>query len=132
MSRTYKDRPYWVKAQDPSMVRHARHFDVQDNHSRFSRKIDFICDGENCDLDEVAHSRLEAWRKNCRYEVPRYADGIGYSCCRLCYWRPNRHGGSTTVARAMLATARNLYNNGVDLEDEGFDFWVVPKPVIED
>lgn len=117
MSRTYKDRPYWIRVDDTKNLRYAMH-----HHSVFgltytpynsSTPIHFA---DYCTIDEP-HSKDTERRKPCYYrlrENNRY-DRTTKEMRHNGYWEPLR-----TDERIVLRNAVKDYNTFGETDEDFF------------
>lgn len=120
MSRTDKDRPYWVRVQDESEPRQAHH-----EHQRFGRvshtlsgKIIEVAD--HCTIDEPTRGNGPYgynWEKPCTYHLSwaySYYNVDRYRR-RAMYWGPLRMDESMTLRKAV-----KQYNSTGEVDDDFF------------
>jgi hypothetical protein len=94
MSRTYKDRPYWVRANDKKEVREATH-----DHLRFGKTTKSIKYGEYtvadyCTIDEPLKTGTfqESLERPCYYDLSWSYSYFSVEKLRrnMLYWSPMR------------------------------------------
>lgn len=117
MSRTRKDRPYWVRSNDPSEDRTAYHFIKSTGQYGMPTLLDCT---SGCTVHTSQNLPRSQWRQDtdpCGYvlNVSRnYHNTPSRAERRTAYHRPNR-----TAARQYAKRAREAYNSDQDWEDEG-------------
>lgn len=94
MSRTYKDRPYWVRTNDKKEVREASHDHLHLGETRKSIKFGEYTIADYCTIDEPLEtdSFEESWKKPCGYDLSWSYSYFSVEKNRrnLLYWSPMR------------------------------------------
>lgn len=106
MSRTRKDRPHWVKANDPTMPREAFH------SCCFQRT--------ECSLDQPSLPHYAGDTKSCFYLSPGfayYSDKVSNDTVRMVWHSPERGRERDTLKQFV-----KQYNSASQTEPEDFDF----------
>jgi len=108
MSKTDKDRPYWVKTYDSKVKnRRARHM-----HGTVPWTNGTHYD---CDIDEFVKGRKANWHKTCDYVLPHneYGDSVPKWYVDYIYHNPSRRD-----ARDSLRAASKDWNANGDTDIE--------------
>lgn len=112
MSRTDKDRPYWVRLNDPSEIRRADH--THHPYGRYSKS--WFGEENVCDIDKPMTGRFEIDRKrNCDYRLTNYRywyDDPSREDCHNEYYAPLR-----SEERMSLRKAARQYNTYGEVDD---------------
>lgn len=117
MSRTYKDRPYWVRANDKKEVREAHH-----DHLRLGKTIQSFKYGELgvadcCTIDEPLKTGafLESIKQPCYYELSwEYSYFyVGKRRRNMLYWSPMRADENKVTRNAVKD-----YNTFGEVDDD--------------
>lgn len=109
MSRTYKDRPYWVRQNDKREVRTPFH---QHNQFRFGSK-----EFETCNIDEPYTGQPGEWRRKCGYYLGyrRHVCHPPRGAVRDAYYSPMRND-----ERMTLHNAAKDYNSFGEIDEDFF------------
>lgn len=116
MSRTNKDRPLWVRANDPTERRIAVHF-IKGTYQHGLSRPDCT---DNCTIETSVSLPRHAWKTSddpCGYVVDitrNYHNTPDRSTRRSAYHRLNR-----ATVRQYGARVRAAYNAGSEWDDEG-------------
>lgn len=116
MSRTRKDRPYWVRANDVTEDRIPYHF----HRASYQSTLLIPACTEGCTLETSTNNRRTEWRHDndpCHYmlNVSRNAQNTPDRATRRSqYHRPNRQS-----VRIYAQQAREAYNAQAEWDDEG-------------
>lgn len=107
MSRTYKDRPYWVRLNDPSEVR--RPFHYHEGRGRFFEEF------EACQIDVPYEGKKGEWRRNCGYYL-----GYHFHRCRVTreFRRLGFYGPLRSDQRMKLRNAVKDYNTFEEVDED--------------
>ncbi|MBC9704519.1 MAG: hypothetical protein H9W81_05820 [Enterococcus sp.] len=102
MSRTFKDRPYWVRANDPQQDRYAYH-----NHIYV----------DECPIDEKYTSNFGSYSRACGYALPwtYYRNDTPKKVRNTSYWIPLR-----TDERKVLNNLTRDYNTYGEIDEDFF------------
>lgn len=111
MSRTDKDRPYWVKTNDPTLDRDVDHY----HHPRWRAPND---DGV-CDLGPTPQARKERWSRSCSYSLP-FHEARWHTAPPGWYVNHVFHAPERVRTRDVLREAAKEWNatHATDLEPE--------------
>jgi hypothetical protein len=105
MSRTYKDRPYWVRANDKREVREAYHNHCNLGKTRKSGKFGDYTISDHCTIDEPLRtgSFMESWGKPCNYELSWAYSYFSVEKSRrnMLYWSPMRADENKVTRNAV-------------------------------
>lgn len=116
MSRTFKDRPYWIRVNDPKTLRYAVHHHASFGHvyTPFNGKPVHILD--YCTIDEP-YSAGDNYPKPCYYRLisPHRYDETTKEMRHNAYWEPMR-----TDERIVLRNAVKDYNTYGEIDEDFF------------
>lgn len=105
MSRTYKDRPYWVRANDKKEVREAHHDHLRLGQVRQSMKYGEFKVADYCTIDEPLKTGtfLENLERPCYYELSWEYSYFKVEKRRrnMLYWSPMRADENKVMRNAV-------------------------------
>lgn len=105
MSRTYKDRPYWVRANDKKEVREAHHDHLRLGKVRQSMKYGEFKVADYCTIDEPLKTGtfLENLERPCYYELSWEYSYFKVEKRRrnMLYWSPMRADENKVMRNAV-------------------------------
>lgn len=118
MSRTYKDRPYWIRANDSTNLRKAvhRHAIFGFTYTPYNSKnpIHFA---DHCTIDEPI-TKASQRSKPCYYKLRTRSTGYDETTKEMrnnAYWEPMR-----TDERIVLRNAVKDYNTYGEIDEDFF------------
>lgn len=102
MSRTFKDRPYWVRANDPKHSRYAYHYHIG---------------VEECPIDEPLTGVFGIYGRTCGYSIPwsYFRNDATKEICHNSYWAPLRND-----ERIVLNSLVRDYNTYGEVDEDFF------------
>lgn len=118
MSRTWKDRPYWVRTVHPSKK------DMQIRYTDHAHH-DFLYHQNSsvpCDLDDPIYSKKDFWNHRCRYNLDvRVYDRPSQEDRKLFWYKPVR-----VRTRSIIRELAKLANNNTVDEMYNYEDGYIP------